>query len=253
MMAIAACALAFWAHPRGGKFVMETIENKVWYLKRSRLFERATDDAIAGYEHLFTQITYPKRTIIFEQGDVGRLVYVVKIGRVRIARATSDGKEITVAILGPGDLFGEEVVFSDVVRSTFATCLDDSLLCTARADDLFGLLTRHPLLALNVAKYLNEQRDDALSIAEEFAYLKVPDRLMKLLERLVAEHGVQAPEGRLIDVRLTHADIASLIGSTRETVSSLLAQFVRDGRIAMRGRQILLLHPSPRPLLQSAG
>lgn len=80
---------------------MVTIENKVWYLKRSRLFERATDDAIAGYEHLFMQITYPKRTIIFEQGDVGRLVYMVKIGRVRIARATEDGKEITVAILGP--------------------------------------------------------------------------------------------------------------------------------------------------------
>jgi CRP/FNR family transcriptional regulator len=242
--------------PRGGKFDMVTIENKVWYLKRSRLFERATDDAIAGYEHLFTQITYPKRTIIFEQGDVGRLVYMVKIGRVRIARATEDGKEITIAILGPGDLFGEEVVFSDdVVRSTFATCLDDSLLCTARADDLFGLLTRHPLLALNVAKYLNEQRDDALAIAEEFAYLKVPDRLMKLLERLVADHGAQTPEGGLIDVRLTHADIASLIGSTRETVSSLLAQFVRDGRIAMRGRQIVLLQhrPSPRPLLQSAG
>jgi CRP/FNR family cyclic AMP-dependent transcriptional regulator len=233
-------------------FDMVTTENKVWYLKRSRLFERATEDAIAGYEHLFTQITYPKRTIIFEQGDVGRLVYMVKIGRVRIARATEDGKEITVAILGPGDLFGEEVVFSDVVRSTFATCLEDSLLCTARADDLFGLLTRHPLLALNVAKYLNEQRDDALAIAEEFAYLKVPDRLMKLLERLVKEHGVQAPEGGLIDVRLTHADIASLIGSTRETVSSLLAQIVREGRIAMRGRQILVLQPSPRPLLHPA-
>jgi len=232
---------------------LETVENKVWYLKRSRLFERASDDAIAGYEHLFTQLAYPKRTIIFEQGDVGRLVYVVKIGRIRIARATADGKEITVAILGPGDLFGEEVVFSDVVRSTFATCLDASLLCTARAEDLFGLLTRHPLLALNVAKYLNEQRDDALSIAEEFAYLKVPDRLMKLLERLVAEHGVPDPEGRLIDIRLTHADIASLIGSTRETVSSLLAQFVRDGRVAMRGRQILLPQPdsSPRRLLGS--
>jgi len=232
---------------------MATIENKVWYLKRSRLFERATDDTIAGYEHLFTQITYPKRTVIFEQGDVGRLVYVVKIGRVRIARATADGKEITVAILGPGDLFGEEVVFADVVRSTFATSFDDSLLCTVRADDLFGLLSRHPLLALNVAKYLTEQRDDALSIAEEFAYLKVPERLTKLIERLVAEHGVQVPEGSLIDVRLTHADIASLIGSTRETVSSLLAQFVRNGRIAMRGRQLLLLHPSPRPQLHSAG
>ncbi len=220
-------------------------ENKVWYLKRSRLFDRAGDEAIAGYEHLFTQVAYRKRTVVFEQGDVGRIVYFVKIGRVRIARATADGKEITVALLGPGDLFGEEVVFSDdVVRSTFATCIEDTLLCTASAPDLYGLMTRHPVLAVNVAKYLHEQRDDALSVAEDFAHLKVPDRLMKLLERLAAEHGVPAREGTLIDVRLTQADIASLIGSTRETVSTQLAQLAREGRIEMRGRRILIANPA---------
>jgi len=216
-------------------------ENKVWYLKRSRLFERAGDEAIAGYEHLFTQVTYPKRTVVFEQGDIGRIVYFLKIGRVRIARATVDGKEIGVALLGPGDLFGEEVIFStDVVRSTFATCVENTLLCTARAADLYGLMTRHSVIAVNVAKYLHEQRDDALSIAEDLAYLKIPDRLMKLLERLAVEHGVPSREGTLIDVRLTQADIASLIGSTRETVSSQLAQLAREGRIVMRGRQILI-------------
>jgi CRP/FNR family transcriptional regulator len=216
-------------------------ENKVWYLKRSRLFERASDEAIAGYEHIFTQVTYRKRAVVFEQGDVGRTVYFVKIGRVRIARATADGKEIIVALLGPGDLFGEEIIFSDdVVRSTFATCMEDTLLCTARAADLYGLMTRHPVLAVNVAKYLSEQRDDALSIAEDFAYLKIPDRLMKLLERLASDYGVPSRDGTLIDVSLTQADIASLIGSTRETVSSQLSQLAREGRIVVRGRQIVV-------------
>ncbi len=216
-------------------------ENKVWYLKRSRLFQRSGDEAVAGYEHLFTQVSYRKRTVVFEQGDVGRIVYFVKIGRVRIARATADGKEIGVALLGPGDLFGEEVMFSnDVVRTTFATCVEDALLCTARAADLYGLLTRHPVLALNIAKYVGEQRDDALSVAEDFAHMKVSDRLTKLLERLAAEHGVPAKDGTLIDVALTQADVASLIGSTRETVSAQLAQLARDGRIAMHGRRIVV-------------
>jgi CRP/FNR family cyclic AMP-dependent transcriptional regulator len=220
---------------------MQVTENKVWYLKRSRLFDRASDEAVAGYEHLFTQITYRKRAVVFELGDVGRVVYFIKIGRVRIVRATADGKEITLAILGPGDLFGEEVIFApDVVRSTVATCLEDTLLCTARAVDLYGIMARHPVLAVNVAKYLHEQRDDALSIAEDLAYLKIPDRLMKLLERLAAEHGVPTSAGTLIDVSLTQADIASLIGSTRETVSSELSQLTRDGRIIMRGRKILM-------------
>lgn len=219
---------------------MTPTENKVWYLKKSRLFERVTEDAVANSEHLFTQIPYAKRTLIFEQGDVGRLVYIVKIGRVRLARATEDGKEVTVAILGPGDLFGEEVVFTDVVRTTFAVCLEDSLLCTARGEDLYGLMTRHASLALNVANYLREQRDEALAVVEDLASLKVPDRLAKLLERLAAEHGVPADDGVAIDLPLTHADIASLIGSTRETVTSQLTLLAREGRIRMAGRQIVV-------------
>lgn len=219
---------------------MTAIENKVWYLKKSRLFERVGDDAIANCEHLFTQIPYPKRTLIFEQGDVGRMVYMLKIGRVRIARATEDGKEITVAILGPGDLFGEEVAFSNVVRTTFATCLEDSLLCTARAEDLYGLMTRNPSIAMNMANYLREQRDEALSVVEDLASLKVPERLMKLLERLASEHGVPSAGGTLIDVPLTHADLASLIGSTRETVTAQITQLAREGRIRTRGRRLVV-------------
>jgi CRP/FNR family transcriptional regulator, cyclic AMP receptor protein len=219
---------------------MTTLENKVWYLKKSRLFERVGDDAVANCEHLFTQTPYPKRATIFEQGDVGRLVYVVKFGRVRIARATEDGKEITMAILGPGDLFGEEVVFSDVVRTTFATCLDDSLLCTARAEDLYGLMSRHASIAMNVANYLREQRDDALSVVEDLSSLKVPERLMKLLERLASEHGLPCEGGTVIDVALTHADLASLIGSTRETVTAMIAQLNREGRLRAAGRRIVV-------------
>lgn len=219
---------------------MLAAENKVWFLKRSRLFERATSETVANCEHLFTQTIYPNRTLIFEQGDIGRLVYLVKTGKVRIARVTEDGKEITIAILGPGDLFGEELLFCEAVRSTFATCLEDSLLCMARAGDLYGLLTRHPVLAINVAKYLQEQRDDAMSIVEDLAYLKVPERLLKLFERLALEFGVVSTEGTLIDVQLTHANIASLVGSTRETVSLEMMHLARDGRIEMRGRRILM-------------
>ncbi len=217
-----------------------TAENKVWYLKRSKLFERADDDVVRNAEHLFTQIRYPKRTMVFDQGDSARLVYFIKLGKIRIGRRTPDGKEITIAILGPGDLFGEEVVFSETVRKTVATCSNDATLCMARSEDLYGLLTRFPVLSFNVAKYLHEQRDDALSVAEDVAYLKVPERILKLLKRLAVENGSRVGNMTRIDLRLTHADIASLIGSARETVSIHLGELVRDGRIAIEGRTILL-------------
>ncbi len=220
--------------------VTEVSENKVWYLKKSRLFSDATDSVVRDCEHLFTQVAFARRHIIFEQGEPGRLVYLVKSGRVRIARSTSDGADLTVAILGPNDLFGEEVTFHEVVRSTFAICVEDSLLCVANGRDLFGLITRHAPLAINIARYLGEQRDQALSVAEDLAFLKVPERLVRLLERLAAEHGRETDDGTLIDLALTHADIASLIGSTRETVSLQLKRMETDGRLRIAGRRIVV-------------
>ena len=207
-------------------------DNKVWYLKRSRLFSEAGDDVVRECEHYFTQVFFKRRQPVFDQGDSGRLVYLVKSGRVRIARATENGSDLTIALLGPGDLFGEEVAFHEVVRTTFAVCLEDK--------DLFALITRHASLAVNIARYVGEQRDQALSIAEDLAYLKVPERLTRLLEHLAAEHGKPSDDGILIDMNLTHADIASLIGSTRETVSLQLKRLENEGRIRIARRKIIL-------------
>ncbi len=218
-------------------------ENKVWYLKQSRLFERANEETIANCERLFLQREAGKGKVLFEQGDEARLVYLVKRGTVRIARRTADGKDVTVAILGAGSLFGEEVVFSEIERKTVAICMTDTLLCTARAEHVYGLLQTYPQLSLNVAKYLHEQRDDALAIAEDVAYLTVPDRLMRVFARLSGEYGKAVEDGTLLDIRLTQNDLASLIGSTRETVSLKLAELARDGHIRLQDRSIVILAP----------
>jgi CRP-like cAMP-binding protein len=216
-------------------------QNKIWYLKQSRLFDRASDETIANCEHLFVQQVYKKGTTLFQQGDEARFVYLIKRGTVRIAKRTLEDKDVTVAILGAGCVFGEEVVFSAIERTTVAICMTDALLCMSRAEHVYGLMTRFPTLALNVAKYLLEQRDDALAVAEDVAFLTVPERLMRLFERLSQEHGKQVVDGTLLDIRLTHADLASLIGTTRETVSAKLPQLVRDGHIRFEDRAIVVL------------
>lgn len=205
-------------------------DNKVFYLKNNRLFS-GTGDRAAETEHIFTTALYPAKTAIFEQGDPTRLVYLVKRGNVRISRITPDGKEITVAILGAGDIFGEETLFAEGERTTVATTVGETLLCTAKADDLFALLSSDPELALNVAKIVHERLNDASATIEDLAFARVTDRLLHLFEKLAAEHGVAIAGGTRIELKLTHADIASLIGSTRETVTVELANLVREGKI----------------------
>lgn len=218
----------------------DLMENKVWYLRQNRLFEKATEQGVIDVEHIFTVCEYARKTQLFDQGDPTRLVYLIKRGKVRLARITPDGKEVTIAILGPGDLFGEETLFEEGARTTVATVIEDALVCTAKAEDLFGLLARDPRLALNVAKILNERLLDASATMEDLAYARIPDRLMHLFSRLAAEHGTETADGIRLDVRLTHADIASLIGSTRETVSLEMSNLQKAGRIRMAGRSIVV-------------
>jgi CRP/FNR family transcriptional regulator len=137
-------------------------------------------------------------------------------------------------------MFGEETLFDEQPRTTHAVCLEESLLCTAKADDLFALLSRNPTLALNVAKILSDRLVDASAAMEDLAYAKISDRILHLLERLATEHGVETDRGTVIDVRLTHADIASLIGSTRETVSLEMSNLVKAGAIAYDDKRITL-------------
>jgi CRP/FNR family transcriptional regulator len=219
----------------------DPMENKVWYLQRSRLFAEVPETSVASSEHLFVTCLFPKRALVFDQGDSARVVYLIKRGKVRLSRLTQDGKEVTIAILGAGDFFGEETLFEAGSRTTIATCLEETLLCSARADDLFALLSADPTLALNVAKMLSTRLGDASATMEDLAYAKVPDRLMHLFARLAHEHGVpEAGDAVKLDMRLTHAEIASLIGSTRETVSLELSNLARAGRIAIRDGAIVV-------------
>jgi CRP/FNR family transcriptional regulator len=227
-------------NPAFAPFDEATDSNKVWYLTRNRFFANAMDGGIDKSAHIFTIVGYPRRTLIFDQGDPSRTVYFVKRGTVRIARVTSEAKEVTVAVLGPGDLFGEESLFGSAERATVAVAIDSVLLCTVKADDLFRLIQSEPLLALNVAKILQERLADAAEQMEDIAYARVSDRLMHLFRRLAGEHGQAVPGGRRIETRFTHADLATLIGSTRETVSLELSNLVRSGAIRLDGRHFIV-------------
>ncbi|MDQ2858900.1 MAG: Crp/Fnr family transcriptional regulator [Candidatus Eremiobacteraeota bacterium] len=214
--------------------------NKVWYLRQNRLFEAASDQAVFSYEHLFRVALFPKRSMVFDHGDPTRTVYLIKRGKIRISRLTADGKEVTVALLAAGDLFGEESLFASAPRTTVATCIEETLLCVAKADDMLALLSQDSSLALNVAKVLSNRLTDASAAMEDLAYARVSDRIMHLLVRLANEHGTRREDGILLDVRLTHSDIASLVGSTRETVSLELSNLVRAGRICGDARSIVV-------------
>jgi CRP/FNR family transcriptional regulator, cyclic AMP receptor protein len=217
------------------------IDVSTWSLRQSPLFDRVHDKTVASLARLFGPSIHPRRKRLFEQGDPGQTVYLIGRGGVRLERLTKDGRDMTLALLGPGDFFGEDAVLEDqLTRTTSATCIEESYVFSARAEDFSWILTRYALIALNLAKYLKEQRDATLSSLEDIVYSSVSSRLLRLLERLAAEYGIGCEDGTRISLRLTQAEIASLIGTTRETVSLELGKLSRSGLVTMQGRQILV-------------
>lgn len=216
--------------------------NKVWYLRRSRLFADTADGRIDAAEPYFTVRAYRRGERVFDIEDPTRRVFLVKTGAVRIVRLTEDGRELTVAFLGPGELFGEEAIFdADAARSTVAVVADDSLLCSISADDLLALIQVDPTLAFNVARLLNDRLTSSREQVEDVAYARVGDRIEHALRRLAERNGTVEPDGCIrLDVHLTHADLASMIGSTRETVTAELGELARAGRVRIEHRTYVL-------------
>jgi CRP-like cAMP-binding protein len=209
-------------------------------IRANKLFAGLNDAAVADCTAQFTPLRARKSRVLFRQGDAGRQVCLVLDGFVRIGRLTEDGRDLTVRILHRGDFFGEEVLFADTTRSSSATALDDCEIAVCRADSLAALLMRHPQLSLNIARSSRADHDRTLDHIQAMAFDSVVDRLFALLCELAQECGVHAPGGTRIEAALTQAQLASLIGTTRETMSCELSKLARSGRISRSGGKIVL-------------
>jgi CRP/FNR family transcriptional regulator len=206
--------------------------------------ERAVVDACVG---LFTQRAYAAGERIFEQGDLARMLYAVGTGKVRVSRHAANGKDVTLAILGGGDALGMEQLFDPAAtRSGRAVCITDTRLYVARCRDVTALLSRSAALTFNVARYLNDRHEEAVDTIENLSLFRVRDRIVRVLERLADDHGCETENGTRIEVRLTHAHIASLVGSTRETVSLELNALRRAGQLTSDRRYFMLPRASWR-------
>jgi CRP-like cAMP-binding protein len=161
-------------------------------------------------------------------------------GVVRLTRLLDDGHEMTVAVLGAGDIIGEEALFGVSTRDLNAIAIDECETLAARGDEVAALAERHPLLAINIARYLNVRRCEAEILLDDISTGTVESRLLGVLKRLANRYGIDSTAGKRIELRLTHAEIATFVNSTRETITAELAALDRKGVIKRQHRAITL-------------
>jgi len=216
--------------------------NKLWYLKHIRLFDGISPSAMQEMEKITRMEEVKKRQPLYLPGDPSTSIYLLKQGRVKIANTAPSGKEVTFEILEPGEIFGELDVLEDAVRSTSAEALDDALICVIPRKDFDQYLSMHPNVTIKLTKLIGLRLKKIQSRVEDLVFRDVPARLAHLLLELRKSEGVPEGAGTRLRVKLTHQEMANLIGCSRETVSTTLGQFRDEGLIHTDGRSITIVN-----------
>ncbi len=186
-------------------------------------------------------VYYPKNHTIFSAGDLADRIYLIKTGYVKIYRIANDGRRVTVGcIRKPGELMGLAETLYHGERTCFAGTITDVSAVIVKKDKFEELLLSEPCLAIKVAKLLGARMREAESIVHEMVCWHVPGRLALLLLKIAELCGIETKQGTKIDLRLTHEEMANMIGTSRQTVTSTLNTFKQENSIHTDGGEIYI-------------
>ncbi len=210
-------------------------EEKIWYLKRLKLFEGpgAAEqirelDKIAHHKH------YKKNQTVFLPGDRQRLVYLLKKGHIKLCRISPLGKSLTVALLEPGEIFGEIEALDNRPTAAVAeslNALEAVTVCEIGHKDYERYLHQFPEIAIRVLKLVGARARQLEARMEDLAFRTVPSRLANLFFELAEKYGEPSDGGTRIRLRLTHQNLADLVGANRETLTAIIGEFRRKGMV----------------------
>lgn len=218
------------------------MESKTWYLKKADLFSWMSPEEIEELARTTEMVPCHKKQIFYFSDEPSQRVYLVKKGKIKLFRTTEDGREIILDILGPGEIFGELALAGEEYRSHSAEALEDGLVCIIARPIFEELARRHPDFAFRIIKLIGFRFRSLESRIEHLAFQPVQERLRFILHDLARKHGIPEKNGA-IRLPVTQADLAFLIGATREAVADQLKDLRRRGLVETTYRAVHLTRP----------
>jgi len=218
----------------------DSATTKRTYLSSVEIFQDLAPAEMKHLERVTSMVTSPPGRIFFNPAEPAEVLFILKKGDVAISRISPDGKKLILSTLSAGTIFGEMAVIGQRMHETFAEALTECVICIMSRRDVEDLLLADPRIAVRLVKALGERLTQAEARLEEMAFRPVPARLALLLLR----QGTASDwRGRPIVQGLTHEQLAEMVGTYRETVTTILGQFRTDGLIEIGRRRIILLDP----------
>jgi len=203
------------------------------------LFHGVAQRDVRKFSRYCTEKWFSRGVTIFREGESADSLYVLKKGMVRLISLSDQGRETILQILKPDEIFGE-LLLSEEKRAFTAIATEDSLVTIISQESFVELLSAIPTIALNFIRLLSKRLATAERGLAESSHTWSYHRLARVLLQLCEKYGEQVSAGTLINVHLTHEDLANLIGTSRETVTTQLNKFARMGLLKRECRRFIV-------------
>lgn len=207
-------------------------ERPAFVLREIELFAGLTDDEVAGIGAAAPMRQTDAREVLFTPVTPTEVLFILRAGRVRLYTLGADGRSLTTAIVEPGDVFGEMVPLGQSLEGTFAETLEPSTVCMMSRADVDRLLLSDPRIAARVAGLLGRRVAELEHRLADTVLKSAPDRVARTLTRMADRDGAT--------IRLTHEQLADLVGTTRETVTKVLGDLSTRGLVQLRRGRIVV-------------
>ena len=191
---------------------------------------------------LCTEKWFPRGAKIFQEGEPADCCCILRRGMVKLISVSDKGKETILHILKPDEVFGE-LFLAEERRPFTAVALEDSLVTVISQQSFVELLSTIPAVALSFIRLLSKRLATVERGLAEFGHTWSHHRLARVLLQLSKKYGKELPTGTLINARLTHEDLANLIGTSRETVTTQLSKFTRMGLLKREASRFVVARP----------
>jgi CRP/FNR family transcriptional regulator len=214
--------------------------DKKAFLKKVPIFLNISHKDLANIAKDIIERKYPKGSYLFFENEEGNTLYIVVSGLVKIYRSDTSGRIKTLAYLKEGDFFGEMAMLDEEKRSASAYVLEDSFVLVLNRSDFQRELLNNPIIALKLMKTLSARLRGADKQIEDLTFRNLPGRVASTILDLGSRHGVKTADGIKVNLKLTHQELAEMIGTAREVVTSILSDFKHAKCVELREKYIYI-------------
>lgn len=217
------------------------IEENLALLRKVGLFSELDNEILSLIASGVIEKDFGKNNIIFLEGQKASAVYFIKRGKIKLSKMSEQGKEVIVHILGPGDIFAEVILFQkNTTYPVTAEVIEEAKVGMIKNDDMEKIILKKPQVAVELIRVLTEK---IMVMQERIRHLgsnDAVDRTIQVLLTLASGHGTKTPKGIQICVNITRQDLASFVGTTRETISRVLSKLANASIVDITGKNIII-------------